>query len=317
MTSKTATSLSLFDMALVRPALWGAFAKLNPRLQWRNPVIFIVYVGSILTTLLWFHSLSFPVDTGMAPGFVLAITVRLWFTVLFVNLANLANLANFAEALAQGRSKAQAASLRGLRKDTWAKQLDGPHRDAGFVPEQAPNLRKGDVVLLESGDVIPLDGEVIEGVASVDESAITGESAPVVRQPGGDFSAVTGGTRVLSDWLVNRISVNPGESFLDRMIGMVAAARRQAPEAAERSRAHHPAGRAHAGVPHGQRHVVAVLSVQRRRGRDRHGGLAHRPGRIAGVPDPDHHRRLAVGRRRGRHEPDDAGQRDRRLGSRG
>ncbi|PLC03809.1 K(+)-transporting ATPase subunit B [Variovorax sp. RO1] len=220
MTVKTKTSLSLFDAALVKPALWGAFAKLNPRTQWRNPVMFIVYIGSILTTLLWVHALSFPGDTGMRPAFVLAVTVWLWFTVLF---------ANFAEALAEGRSKAQAASLRGLRKDTWAKKLKDqqqPHHGAPWLPEQAPNLRKGDVVLVEAGDVIPLDGEVIEGVASVDESAITGESAPVVRESGGDFSAVTGGTRVLSDWLVVRISVNPGESFLDRMIGMVEAAKR-------------------------------------------------------------------------------------------
>ncbi len=218
MTANTKTSLSLLDAALVKPALWAAFAKLNPRTQWRNPVMFIVYIGSILTTLLWVHALSFPGDTGMKPGFVLAITVWLWFTVLF---------ANFAEALAEGRSKAQAASLRGLRKDTWAKKLQAPHHGAQWLPEQAPNLRKGDVVLVETGDVVPLDGEVIEGVASVDESAITGESAPVVRESGGDFSAVTGGTRVLSDWLVVRVSVNPGESFLDRMIGMVEAAKRQ------------------------------------------------------------------------------------------
>ncbi|MEJ8846906.1 potassium-transporting ATPase subunit KdpB [Variovorax rhizosphaerae] len=236
----TRSSLSLFDSSLIVPALRGAFAKLSPRVQWRNPVMFVVYIGSILTTLLWLHAIGFEGGTGMAPGFVLAISVWLWFTVLF---------ANFAEALAEGRSKAQAASLRGLRKDTWAKKLKGGHRDAGlhgaltqdqatlhsaratadggtWLPEQAPNLRKGDVVLVETGDVIPLDGEVIEGVASVDESAITGESAPVVRESGGDFSAVTGGTRVLSDWLVVRITVNPGESFLDRMIGMVEAAKR-------------------------------------------------------------------------------------------
>ncbi|HZF83601.1 MAG TPA: potassium-transporting ATPase subunit B, partial [Burkholderiaceae bacterium] len=211
------SSLSLFDSALLNPALWGAFAKLSPRVQWRNPVMFVVYIGSILTTVLWAHTLSFPGNTGMRPGFVLAIAVWLWFTVLF---------ANFAEALAEGRSKAQAASLRGLRKDTWAKKLRGEHRDSGFLPVQAPDLRKGDIVLVDAGDMIPLDGEVIEGVASVDESAITGESAPVVRESGGDFSSVTGGTRVLSDWLVVRIGVNPGESFLDRMIGMVEAARR-------------------------------------------------------------------------------------------
>lgn len=212
------SSLPLFDASLVGPALWAAVAKLDPRVQWRNPVMFIVYIGSILTTLLWVHALSFPGDTGMAPAFVLAISIWLWFTVLF---------ANFAEALAEGRSKAQAASLRGLRKDTWAKKLVEPCHGGKWLPLQAPELRRGDVVLVEAHDVIPLDGEVIEGVASVDESAITGESAPVVRESGGDFSAVTGGTRVLSDWLVVRITVNPGESFLDRMIGMVEAAKRQ------------------------------------------------------------------------------------------
>ncbi|KLR57039.1 MULTISPECIES: potassium-transporting ATPase subunit KdpB [unclassified Diaphorobacter] len=210
-------NLSLADPALLRPALRGAFARLSPRAQWRNPVMFVVYVGSILTTLLWLNTLNAPGDTGMGAGFVLAVAVWLWFTVLF---------ANFAEALAEGRSKAQAASLRSLRKDTWTKKLKGVHRDSGFLPQQATDLRKGDVVLVEAGDMIPLDGEVIEGVASVDESAITGESAPVVRESGGDFSAVTGGTRVLSDWLVVRIGVNPGESFLDRMIGMVEAAKR-------------------------------------------------------------------------------------------
>lgn len=210
--------LGLFDAELVRPALWAAVAKLDPRVQWRNPVMFIVYIGSVLTTLLWVHALSFPGDTGMAPAFVLAIAIWLWFTVLF---------ANFAEALAEGRSKAQAASLRGLRKDTWAKKMVEPYHGGKWLPLQAPELRRGDVVLVEAHDVIPLDGEVIEGVASVDESAITGESAPVVRESGGDFSAVTGGTRVLSDWLVVRVTVDPGESFLDRMIGMVEAAKRQ------------------------------------------------------------------------------------------
>jgi K+-transporting ATPase ATPase B chain len=202
----------MFDTALLKPALLSAFAKLAPRAQWRNPVMFIVYVGSILTTLLWLQA------PGAADaGFVLAVALWLWFTVLF---------ANFAEALAEGRSKAQAAALRSLKRDTWAKKLAEPRHGATFLPEQASNLRLGDVVLVEAGDTIPLDGEVIEGVASVDESAITGESAPVVRESGGDFSSVTGGTRVLSDWLVVRIAVNPGESFLDRMIGMVESAKR-------------------------------------------------------------------------------------------
>lgn len=213
-----ARNLTLLDAALVRPAVWQAFAKLDPRVQWRNPVMFIVFIGSIFTTLLWLQALTSAQELGMRPAFILAVAVWLWFTVLF---------ANFAEALAEGRSKAQAASLRGLRKDTWAKKLSEPRHGTRFLPEQATNLRKGDVVQVDAGDVIPLDGEVIEGMASVDESAITGESAPVVRESGGDFSAVTGGTRVLSDWLVVRITVNPGESFLDRMIGMVEAAKRQ------------------------------------------------------------------------------------------
>ena len=205
----------LLDAALLKPAIAASFAKLSPRAQLRNPVMFVVYVGSILTTLLGLQALQ---GQGEAPaGFIFAIALWLWFTVLF---------ANFAEALAEGRSKAQAASLRGLKKSTWAKKLKEPRHGSAFLPEQAENLRKGDVVQVDAGDMIPLDGEVIEGVATVDESAITGESAPVVRESGGDFSSVTGGTRVLSDWLVVRITVNPGESFLDRMISMVEGAKR-------------------------------------------------------------------------------------------
>src|SRR6478735_4288889 len=215
---KTSIPASMFDASLVRPALWASVTKLSPRVQWRNPVMFIVYIGSILTTALWVHSISFPGDTGMPAAFVLAISIWLWFTVLF---------ANFAEALAEGRSKAQAASLRGLKKQTWAKKLEEPHYGAKFHPIEADSLRKGDVVLVHANDVIPADGEVIEGVASVDESAITGESAPVIRESGGDFSAVTGGTKVLSDWIVVRVTVNPGETFVDRMIAMVEGAKRQ------------------------------------------------------------------------------------------
>ena len=212
---KTKTSLTLFDPVLLKPAIKASFVKLSPRVQWRNPVMFVVYIGSILTTLLGLQALQAP---GEAPaGFIFAVALWLWFTVLF---------ANFAEALAEGRSKAQAASLRSLKKSTWAKKLKESKHGATWLPEQAENLRKGDVVLIDAGDMVPLDGEVIEGVASVDESAITGESAPVVRESGGDFSSVTGGTRVLSDWLVVRISVNPGESFLDRMISMVEGAKR-------------------------------------------------------------------------------------------
>ncbi|WP_029527422.1 potassium-transporting ATPase subunit KdpB [Polaromonas glacialis] len=205
----------LLDPALLKPAIAASFAKLSPRVQWRNPVMFVVYIGSILTTLLGLQALQAPGEAQS--GFIFAVALWLWFTVLF---------ANFAEALAEGRSKAQAASLRSLKKSTWAKKLKEPAHGATWLPEEAENLRKGDVVLIEAGDMVPLDGEVIEGVASVDESAITGESAPVVRESGGDFSSVTGGTRVLSDWLVVRISVNPGESFLDRMISMVEGAKR-------------------------------------------------------------------------------------------
>ena len=217
----TQNKLSFLDPALLKPSLVQAFAKLDPRVQWRNPVMFVVYAGSLLTSLLWLMSLNDPAVAGTeGSGFILAIALWLWFTVLF---------ANFAEALAEGRSKAQAAALRGLKTETWARKLTEPHYGAQWLPIQSGELRKGDVVLVEVGDMgtVPLDGEVIEGVASVDESAITGESAPVIRESGGDFSSVTGGTRVLSDWLVVRITVNPGESFLDRMISMVEGAKRQ------------------------------------------------------------------------------------------
>ena len=212
----TQKKLDMFDPVLVKPAIVDSFRKLNPATQWRNPVMFVVYVGSILTTLLWVQALK---GHGEAPaGFILAIALWLWFTVLF---------ANFAEALAEGRSKAQAASLRGLKKETWAKKLKEPRFGSEFYTVQGSDLRRGDVLLATAGDTIPADGEVIEGVASVDESAITGESAPVIRESGGDFSAVTGGTRVLSDWIVMRVTVNPGEAFIDRMIAMVESAKRQ------------------------------------------------------------------------------------------
>ncbi|CAL61785.1 Potassium-transporting ATPase B chain (Potassium-translocating ATPase B chain) (ATP phosphohydrolase [potassium-transporting] B chain) (Potassium-binding and translocating subunit B) [Herminiimonas arsenicoxydans] len=209
-------SLTLFDTAMIGPAIVDAFKKLTPRAQWRSPVMFVVYVGSIITTLLFIQSL---IGQGEAnSGFIAAISIWLWFTVLF---------ANFAESLAEGRSKAQAASLRALKQTVLAKKLATPKHGTTWLPASPADLRKGDTVLVEAGDVIPVDGEVIEGVASVDESAITGESAPVIRESGGDFSSVTGGTRVLSDWLVVRIAVNPGEAFIDRMIAMVEGAKRQ------------------------------------------------------------------------------------------
>jgi len=211
------------DRTLLKAAVAQAFAKLDPRVQWRNPVMFVVWVGSVFTTLLWIAALR---GRAEAPaGFVLAVALWLWFTVLF---------ANFAEAIAEGRSKAQAASLRGLKASTWAKKLAqpavSPTRGGKWFPIEASNLRKGDVVYIVADDIVPADGEVIEGVASVDESAITGESAPVLREAGGDFCAVTGGTRLLSDWLVVRVTVDPGQTFVDRMIAMVEnASRRKTP----------------------------------------------------------------------------------------
>ena len=207
---------ALITRGILRDALFESFVKLLPQQQWKNPVMFVVYVGSFLTTILWVQALG---GKGEAPAaFILAVTLWLWFTVLF---------ANFAEAVAEGRSKAQAAALRSAKRDTMAKKLDKPQRTANWSRVASNSLKKGDVFLVEAGDFIPADGEVIEGVASVDESAITGESAPVIRESGGDFCSVTGGTRVLSDWLVVRVTVNLGESFLDRMIAMVESARRQ------------------------------------------------------------------------------------------
>jgi K+-transporting ATPase ATPase B chain len=209
-------ALTLLDSALLGPAIADSFRKLAPAVQVRNPVMFVVYIGSILTSFLFVQALR---GQGEAPaGFILAISAWLWFTVLF---------ANFAEALAEGRSRAQAASLRGLKHSVSAKKLRAAKYATDWTATPAPQLRKGDFFLVDAGDIIPADGEVVDGVASVDESAITGESAPVVRESGGDFSAVTGGTRVLSDWLVVRVSVNPGEAFIDRMIAMVEGAKRQ------------------------------------------------------------------------------------------
>src|SRR5262245_22830608 len=197
---------SLFHGRLVRQAMIDSLRKLDPRVQVRNPVMFVVFIGSILSTGLWIHAL---LGNGEAPaGFILAVSLWLWFTVLF---------ANFAEAVAEGRSKAQAAALRRAKREIQAKQLTEKRRGGQVITVPASILRRGDVVLVEAGDFIPGDGEVIEGVASVDESAITGESAPVIRESGGDFNSVTGGTRVLSDWIVVRITVDPGETFLDRM----------------------------------------------------------------------------------------------------
>ena len=217
MTSPT-HALKTFSAPILKRAVLDSFAKLDPRVQWKNPVMFVVLVGSALTTLLWLQNAFFGAPGKESAGFILHVTLWLWFTVLF---------ANFAESVAEGRGKAQAAALRGTRRDVMAKKLADPAKRAAWSKVAGSTLRKGDVVLVEAGDVVPADGEVIEGAATVNESAITGESAPVVRESGGDRSSVTGGTSVLSDWLVVRVTANPGETFLDRMIGLVEGAKRQ------------------------------------------------------------------------------------------
>jgi potassium-transporting ATPase ATP-binding subunit len=205
---------------LYQRAIIDSFIKLNPRVQVRNPVMFVVEVGSVLTTGLWIQSL---VGNGEAPTwFIGMVAIWLWFTVLF---------ANFSEALAEGRGKAQADALRRTRQETNAKKLakspvKGKQPEA-YTLTPSTLLRQGDLFLVEAGDIIPADGEVVDGIASVDEAAVTGESAPVIRESGGDRSAVTGGTRILSDWLVIQVTANPGEGFLDRMISLVEGAKRQ------------------------------------------------------------------------------------------
>ncbi|WIG94251.1 potassium-transporting ATPase subunit KdpB [Myxococcus sp. SDU36] len=214
MSSPASKPASLLDASLLKPALVDSLRKLHPRDVARNPVMFVVWAGSLLTTLLVVKDLVAPRPEAAPLGFTVQVMVWLWFTVLF---------ANFAEAMAEGRGKAQAGALRKLRKDTTARRW----KDGREERVSAPDLRKGDEVICEAGDLIPGDGEVVEGIASVDESAVTGESAPVIRESGGDRSAVTGGTKVLSDRIRVRISANPGESFLDRMIGLVEGAARQ------------------------------------------------------------------------------------------
>jgi len=214
MGERNVRAVSAWEGPVLRAALFDSLRKLDPRAMVRNPVMFVVEIGSVLTTLIWIRDLVAPAAGAASPAFTGQVALWLWFTVLF---------ANFAEALAEGRGKAQAAALRGLRQETQARKLVNGREER--VP--ASTLRKGDVVVAEAGDTIPGDGEVVEGIASVDESAMTGESAPVIRESGGDRSAVTGGTRVLSDRIVVRISVDPGHSFLDRMIGLVEGAKRQ------------------------------------------------------------------------------------------
>jgi K+-transporting ATPase ATPase B chain len=218
MTMKTTSSKQPlgFSSEILRRALVESLIKLNPRNLVRNPVMFVVEVGSVLTTILWIQALG---GQGEAPAWLIgAVSLWLWFTVLF---------ANFAEAVAEGRGKAQAQALRKARRDTTAKLLDDVEDRAHYSSVASTELRKDDPVLVEAGELIPADGEVVSGIASVDESAITGESAPVIRESGGDRSAVTGGTKVLSDWLVVRVTAEPGGGFMDRMIKLIEGAKRQ------------------------------------------------------------------------------------------
>ncbi|QWR78154.1 potassium-transporting ATPase subunit KdpB [Candidatus Magnetomonas plexicatena] len=210
------TKQNLFDWHLITTAAVDSVIKLNPLYQMRKPVMFVVEVGSVLTTALFITCLFKPL--GEPPVFILAVSLWLWFTVIF---------ANFAESMAEGRGKAQAENLRSSRRDIQAKLIPTPDRNAKVTVVSSPKLRKGDYVIVKAGDIIPSDGEVVEGVASVNESAITGESAPVIRESGGDRSAVTGGTLIVSDWLIIQITANPGETFIDRMISMVEGAKRQ------------------------------------------------------------------------------------------
>ena len=278
---------SIFDPKIVRSASLDAFKKLNPRTMMRNPVMFIVEVGSALTTVLFVRDFgSSSTQQNVFAGLVAAF---LWFTVLF---------ANFAEAMAEGRGKAQAATLRKTRADTIARVRRG---DGTVEERSSAALAVGDLCVVAAGEVIPGDGDVVEGIATVDESAITGESAPVIRESGGDRSAVTGGTRVLSDEIVVRITAKPGETFLDRMIALVEGADRQkTPNEIALTILlaglddHLPARRGDAAAV---RHLL------------RRGAIDHRARRLAGVPHPDHDRRAAVGDRHRRDGPDGAAQR--------
>ena len=207
---------ALVDKNIALRAVKDSFIKLNPKTQAKNPVMLLVYISAILTTVLWVVSLAGIKDASS--GYTLSVAIILWFTVLF---------ANFAEAIAEGRGKAQADALRASRKDVQAYKIPSAEEKDKITVVSSAKLVKGDIVIVKAGEQIPADGEVIDGAASVDESAITGESAPVIRESGGDRSAVTGGTSVTSDWLVIRVTSEPGESFLDKMIAMVEGASRK------------------------------------------------------------------------------------------
>ena len=291
----------LFDGNMLKRAAFDAVKKLDPRRLANNPVIFVTEVVSAVVTV--FFARDAIAHTGAAP-FTGQIAAWLWFTVLF---------ANFAEAVAEGRGKAQADALRRTRSETDAKRLIDPTGKAGVMEAvesvSALDLKIGDVVLVEAGDIVPGDGEVIEGVASVNESAITGESAPVIREAGGDRSAVTGGTTVLSDWIKVRITAAPGSTFIDRMIALVEGAQRQKT----------PNELALSILLSGLTIIFSDRlrdAVAARRLFGNH-AIGQRADRAAGLPHSDDHRRAAVGDRHRRHGPADPLQRDRDLRPRG
>ena len=289
-------ALSLFDGAILGRAAGDAVRKLDPRKLARNPVIFVTEVVSLVVTILFLRDLVTRSDVAFFTG---QIAAWLWFTVLF---------ANFAEAVAEGRGKAQADTLRRMRSDTMAKRLVDPN-GRQYQSVNSLDLKIGDVVLVEAGDLIPSDGEVIEGIASINESAITGESAPVIRESGGDRSAVTGGTTVLSDWVKVKITAAPGSTFLDRMIALV--------EGAERQKTPNEIALSillsglTLDLPRGLRDLVVPRRLFR------HDAHRHRADRASRVPDPDDDRRPAFGHRHRRHGPVDPLQRRRHLGPRG
>ena len=278
------TATSIFQKDILKQAVIDSVKKLDPRSLVKNPVMFVTECCALLTTAAIFQK-----NSGEPKGFIVQISLWLWFTVLF---------ANFAEAVAEGRGKAQADSLRKTRSHTMANRLQ---EDQESVPVPAEDLRKNDLVTVSAGEIIPADGEVISGIATVDESAITGESAPVIRESGGDRSAVTGGTRVLSDQIIVRVTANPGESFLDRMISLVEGANRQkTPNEIALTILLVRAERHFSG---GDLHLEIFRDLLR--GIVQH----HRPGIAPGLSPADDHRRAAERHRHRRHRPPGAKER--------
>ena len=272
---------ALFDPKIVGPAIGSAFAKLDPRTLIKNPVMFVLEIVTVLTTVILIRDL---ITGGGQIGFEFQIILWLWFTVLF---------ANFAEAIAEGRGKAQAETLRRQRTETQAKLITGSNDQRNFRLVPSTGLKVGDVVLVEAGDMIPSDGEIIEGMASVNEAAITGESAPVIRESGGDRSAVTGGTQVLSDWIRVRITAAPGSTFLDRMIS--AGRRRRAAKDAKRNRAEHPTDWPDHHLRVRDRYNSELCRLRRQHDFSRH------PRGVVRDAHSDHDRRAPFGDRHCRH----------------